>query len=265
MNRVLLLDDHPALKAHYANAFGDRLDYCHSVAEMDQLIEQGVEWKAAFLDYDLGRGQPTGLHASLTLTDACPQTRLIVCTPLADNSRTMFAVAAWHWLGVRAVLDKQAAVEPLVKATVDTGADPTAPYRARLFSTYANLIDYLFRSPDWLEFWKIWYEVRGTLAGATSKLKTRFPVSRIRQFHGMIGAEVENFQDALVGSYPDLPDSDYNLTASAVVAFAYWNQEFFADRALPIVLERTRPWERRPLPAAEHERSARRSRRASSG
>lgn len=120
MTRILLLEDEPTYDSHFENAFGKGVvESFRNVDEIMVSLNTSTGWNYAFLDFDLGRtSSKTGLSAFALLKEHSPLTKLIGFTNVGENSRTLFAVAAYRWFNMRGLLNKSDATQERLRAIV---------------------------------------------------------------------------------------------------------------------------------------------------
>lgn len=243
MPDVVLVDDHPAFGDQHRQVFGDGVHWCRSASQLAADLDSGTQWTTAFVDFDLGRGQQTGLTAMTLLAKHSPQTRAIAYTSLSDNGRTLFAVAAYRWFGCTSVLDKSLGDAGTLRAAA-AGANPTPPaWRNRLHHS-AHLIDELFQEPSWTALWRVWPDVNGSMRAVRDALPGHTPYS-IGQFAKLALPAMENFESAFLGRQRLPVDRGNTARATPLARFAHSHDAFFRAPDLGLALDHGKPWERR--------------------
>lgn len=248
MLRILLVEDHPMLFEAYEAAVGKQnLTWCATVPQLRRLIELGQRWDLAFIDFELG-AEPnlagTGFGALLELRKLTPCPRLVVSSNLTDGGRELFALAAYQWFGVRAVVDKRDATKSLITSVV-SGADPTAPARREKFHTSGFLINTLFQEPSWSRIWGVWFDANGSIPVARKLLNNSVTDYQLRTFQKQALDAVENLRAAFFTQEQAItPEGrQYNFTAP-LIGFVHRNQPFFGAPELDRALAVGKPWDR---------------------
>jgi CheY-like chemotaxis protein len=172
---VLLVDDVPGEAVNFARVFGEQLTATRTLAELEEQLASARNWDLAFVDFNLSDSSATGLTAMLRLQQHRPQTKVVTYSQLAENGRVLFAAAARHWLGARAVLDKSHNhPQTLLRyaAALAAGLDPSpVQWRSRL--QRAGLIDALLPDTTWIERWRALDEAAGDVGAAAALLNLR--------------------------------------------------------------------------------------------
>ena len=249
MTRILLVDDHPTVASHIRQLFGD-VDVCRDIRQLARAIEDGGEWAAAFIDFDLSgvaaEHERTGLSALRLLMQARPQTRRIAYTTLSDNGRTLYAVAAYRWLDTAVVLDKASDESALRAAASPHGANPTPRAWQTKLSQHAHLIDHLFAKYNWLALWRIWRQYDGSIRAIGDHLQPGTGNTRnsVLVFSREATSAMTAFREAFYGSRPTTYERGNSALATPLVAFADANDKFFNAPDLPDVLDFAKPWNR---------------------
>jgi len=246
VTRILLVDDHPTVASHIRQLFGD-VDVCRDIRQLARAIEDGREWAAAFIDFDLsgvaGEPEQTGLSAHRLLMQARPQTRRIAYTTFDENGRTLYAVAAYRWLETAVVLDKASDESALRAATSPRAANPTPPaWQAKL--RHAYLIDHLFAKYSWLALWRIWRQYNGSIRAVSDHLPPGNTPNSVRTFSEEATSAMTAFREAFHGSRPTTYERANSALAAPLVAFADANDKFFNAPDLPDVLDFAKLWSR---------------------
>jgi hypothetical protein len=246
VNKVLLVDDQPPHESHFRRLFG-QVDVCRSYAEAAQEISQGADWSAAFVDFDLaGTAEepgPTGLSVLLLLLQKQPHVRRIAYTTLNENGRGLYAVAAWHWLETKIILDKASDEAALLTAARPGAPNPTMPARQEKMR-YAGYIDDLFAQYNWLSLWQIWRFHNGSVKAVRDHLPHGNTPNSVREFSEKAARAVENFRTAFEGQNPISYERKKSAQATPLVAFAEANSKFFHAPDLQEILHFAKPWDR---------------------
>lgn len=246
MNRILLVDDHPPLASHFRLLFGDDVDVCRSHDDVVQILDAETSWSAAFVDFDLsGTSEPqrSGLSVLRLLLEHRPQTRRIAYTTLSENGRTLYAVAARHWLKTKIILDKASGEYALKAAASHDGPNPTPPaWEEKL--KFASLIDDLFAQYSWLSLWQIWSFYNGSIKAVGDHAPRGSNPTSIREFSENAADAIENFRCAFEGPKRLSYERKNSARAAPLVAFADANSKFFSAPDLQEILNFAKPWDR---------------------
>lgn len=247
MTSILLIDDQPAHASHHRHLFG-AVDVCRDHHELRAALDQGQDWSAAFVDFDLSGASEeprrTGMSALCLLMQERPRTRRIVYTTLTENGRTLYAAAAYHWLKTTVILDKSSDDRALLAAGSADGEDPTPPAWRRKLASHAYLVDHLFARHNWLALWQIWRYYDGSIKAISDHLPRGNTPASIRDFSENATAAVKNFRAAFHGPSPTTYERGNSARATPVVAFADANSKFFNAPDLQEVLDFAKPWDR---------------------
>jgi DNA-binding NarL/FixJ family response regulator len=94
--RVLLVDDHPTVRAGLELVLGDddRIEVVGSVGDGEQAVEQAVRLTPDVVLMDLAMPGIDGVETTRRLLAAYPKARVIVLTSFADNQRILAALDA---------------------------------------------------------------------------------------------------------------------------------------------------------------------------
>ncbi|GAA3609607.1 hypothetical protein [Microlunatus ginsengisoli] len=231
--RVLLVDDIPGEAANFRVAFGAGLTSVRSVAELERQLAAGVEWEVAFVDFNLSSRSTTGLSALLALARQRPRTRLVSYSQFVENGRVLFATAARHWLGARAVLDKTQNDPYTLRhyaTALTAGIDPS-PLQWRYRLQRAYLIDAVLPDLSWVERWRALDRAAGdvTVAAALLQLKA----THLRSFKDRATNAVNEFNAAFF----DLPDRGSSRNKKGILGtFAAQHTSFLTAPDLPDAL-----------------------------
>jgi ActR/RegA family two-component response regulator len=239
---VLLVDDQPAFGAIHHQAFGPAADWCTSTAQLAEALKTGRRWTTAFVDFELGRHQPTGLTALSLLADY-PETRTVVYTTLGENGRTLFATAAYSWFGCSTILDKSHGDATTLRAAA-AGHNPTPEAWRERLRQGPHLVDDLFQEPSWAALWRVWPEVNGSIKAAREALPGHSDNS-IRQFSKRALEAMENFRDTFLGPRTLTVSRGNTARATPLATFADSQDHFFKAPDLERALRHGQPWGRR--------------------
>jgi CheY-like chemotaxis protein len=242
--KILLIDDYPSERSHHRRVFGERLDVLRTIGQLEAALATGDNWTVAFVDFDLGSGEMRGgLTALRLLRESRPQTRLIVYTDLGGRGRTLFAAAAWHWFGVRDLLDKPTAEPEELREAARTAGHATSTQWASKLSRSAHLIDTLFRTPKWRELWVLWPNI--VTYSAAYKVIPNLPHAASRTFQERASDAAEWFSTEFFGSEPTSIKTikrETSQRATPLAVFATKNRDFFAAGDLADILDYIKPW-----------------------
>lgn len=247
MTRILLVEDQPIPVAYFREIFGE-VDVCLDIRQLSRAIEQGGDWAAAFIDFDLtGLAQEpklTGLTAHRLLMQARPHTRRIAYTTLDENGRTLYAAAAYHWLKPAVVLHKASNERMLRAAASPHGANPMpSPWQNKL-SQHAHLIDHLFAKYNWLALWQVWHQYNGSIRAIADHLPPGNTPNSVKTFSQEATRAMTAFKEAFYGSQPPAYERGNSALATPLVAFADANDKFFNAPDLQDILDFAKPWDR---------------------
>jgi DNA-binding NarL/FixJ family response regulator len=112
--RVLLVDDHPAVRLGLRNLIDDQPDMAvvaEAAGVRQALAEPGTPADVAVLDYDLGPG-PDGLYLATCLRELGPQPRVLIYSAFTDSALAVTAILA----GADGLLGKDALADVLCTA-----------------------------------------------------------------------------------------------------------------------------------------------------
>jgi CheY-like chemotaxis protein len=231
--RILLVDDVPGEAANFCQAFGPDLTALRTIAELESAIDAGQSWDFAFIDFNLSSRVHTGLTAMLMLIRDQPHTRLVTYSQLAENGRVLFAAAARHWLGSRAILDKSQNDPQNLRRYVTAlaaGLDPS-PVQWRNRMHRAHLIDAVLPDVTWVERWRALDQASGdvTIAAGLLKLKT----AHLRGFKDRATAAVNQVNEAFF----DIPNRGPSRNKKGILGtFVAQHTSFLTAPDLPDVL-----------------------------
>jgi ActR/RegA family two-component response regulator len=201
--RVLLLDDTPGEAANFAAAFG-HFTHARTVEQLDTALETGPAFGVAFVDFNLGSPQHTGLTALARIRHRRPGCRVIAYSQLAESGRTLYACAARHWFAADALLDKvhnHAGTLQRYAAELADGVDPTPPgWQRRL--EHAGLIDDIIAEPYWVQIWRALHESAGEIQAAARLLGR--DASQLRGFKDRAMTAVVEFNRVIHDIEPPL-------------------------------------------------------------
>ena len=245
MTRILLLEDEPTYDSHFEKTFGEgAVDSFRSVEEVVAALKTSIGWNYAFLDFDLGqKSSKTGLSAFALLKEHSPLTKLIGFTNVGENSRTLFAVAAYRWFNMRGLLHKSDATSARLQA-IAQGRDlmPNEEWRTSLLRESWR-VDELFPHK---RFGPLWREVTAARAQplALSRRVPGEPESFARKtFVPRATAAAAAFSEVFL---PTLNLND-EKPQPTLIEFVRQNYTFFSAPDLLEILEIVRPWNRRSL------------------
>ncbi len=247
MSRILLVEDHPMLPEAYEVAVGKQnLTWCATVPQLRRRIERGERWDLAFIDFELGTEPDlvgTGFGALLELHKLTPCPRLVVSTNLTDGGRLLFAIAAYQWFGVRAVMDKRAATRTMITGVV-SGADPTAAPRLKDFRTSGFLINNLFQEPSWSRIWRVWPAANGSISVAHKLLGNSVTTYQLRTFQKKAARAAENLRAAFFPQEQAItPEGRQSDFSAPLDGFVHRNHLFFGAPELDAALAVGKPWD----------------------
>jgi hypothetical protein len=241
------VEDQPSYASYLREIFG-QVDVCRDVRQLARAIEEGGEWAAAFIDFDLTglaeESERTGLTAHRLLMQARPQTRRIAYTTLDENGRTLYAVAVYHWLKPAVVLHKSWDERALRAAASPHGANPMPSAWQTKLSQHAYLIDHLFAKNNWLALWQIWRQYNGSIRAVSDHLPPGNTPNSVRRFSEEATSAMTAFKEAFYGPRPTTYERGNSALAAPLVAFADANDKFFNALDLQDVLDFAKPWNR---------------------
>jgi DNA-binding NarL/FixJ family response regulator len=115
--RILIVDDHPALRAGLVSmlmAYDDRFDVVAQAASAEEAaaLASAKHPDVVLTDYDLGKGQPTGVDLIKRLKGAQPDIRHMLITAFTDDEYLLLA----HDAGASAFLEKNTHASDLARA-----------------------------------------------------------------------------------------------------------------------------------------------------
>jgi len=201
--------------------------------ELEAAIAAGHTWDFAFVDFNLSSRVHTGLTAMLWLARERPRTRLVTYSQLAENGRVLFAAAARHWLGSRAILDKSQNDPQTLRRYVGalvSGLDPSpVQWRSRMHR--AHLIDAVLPDVSWVERWRALDQASGdvTIAAGLLNLKNAY----LRGFKDRAPAAVNLVNEALF----DIPNRGPSRNKKGILGtFVAQHTSFLTAPDLPDVL-----------------------------
>jgi len=235
VSRVLLVDDHPAMRDGFKAAFpAGEADAYGTLADV-RAAGPPSRWSAVFVDFDLSSTTETGLSVLAYFTAASPQTRLVVYTMLSENGRALFALAAHQWFHVQVVLDKASGDRITMGKAADPGEDnPTAPGWKKHLHQHADLVDDLLPNAGWIPFWRAWPELNGSLELARKKFSEPGQPEALRKFSVQAGEAVRRFHSAFGGPAAAAMRAN-TARATPVASFALAHDHFFGAPDLEAV------------------------------
>lgn len=235
--RVLLVEDHSAFNHELREGF-KRAEITHVRSVHALRALEPADWDVAFVDFQLGDGDLTGLSAYLHLKQVSPRTRCVTLTSLGESGRTLFAVAASRWFGAWATLDKRMLDEESIRA-IATGVNPTPELWTENLHHHAYLIDRMFAEPSWAQFWRRWLEAGGTHRGMAMLV----PGSghACRSFAAENVDNIRNFSDAFLGA---AAKTSSTKTQVVISTFVEKHHLFFQAPDLTAAVDHAQPWRR---------------------
>lgn len=239
--RVLVVDDQDYAQVPLVSALGPVVDWCPNIGQLKRRIDNGETWRAAFIDFFLGIGEPCGLNAMMLLRRATPDIRLVSFTTFGDGGgRTLFAAAANHWYN--AVFVNKGNLDPsIVRRAADPTDNPTDS-RLRQQLRHAHLVDALFVEPSWLPIWQAWPRFDGSQAAIVTALGPTYTPAVVRGFAQRAITAVERFEAAFAASDPvSKPARGNRAQAAPLARFAAENRVFFSAPDLGHVLSDVNP------------------------
>jgi CheY-like chemotaxis protein len=231
--KVLLVDDVPGEAVNFYDAFGSDLTAVRTVEDLEQRLAGGATWDFAFVDFNLSLRSKTGLTAMLSLRSGLPETRLVTYSQLAENGRVLFAAAARHWLGARAILDKSqndpATLRRYVTA-MTTGLDPSpVQWRNRMHRAY--LIDGVLPDESWVDRWRALDSAAGDVTIAAQLLDMK--PAHLRGFKDRATSAVNQFNEAFF----DIPNRGPSRNKKGILGtFVAQHTSFLTAPDLPRLL-----------------------------
>jgi hypothetical protein len=244
-DRVLIVDDQDYASVPLISALGPVVDWCPNVRRLKQRIDNGETWRAAFVDFFLGNGEPCGLNAMMLLRQASADIRLVSFTTFGDGGgRMLYTAAADHWY--QAVFVNKGDLDP---STLRRAADPSdnpTDWRLRQLLRQTHLVDALFAEPSWLPIWRAWPRFDGSQAAIVTALGPTYTPNIVRGFARRAVAAVERFEAAFTPSDPVAKPARGNRAQAAPLArFAGDNRVFFSAPELDRVLSAVKPGDHR--------------------
>ena len=235
--RVLLVEDHSAFNGQLRDGF-ERAEITHvrSVAELRAL--EAADWDVAFIDFQLGDGDLTGLSAYLHVKQVSPRTRCVTLTALGESGRTLFAVAARRWFGAWATLDKRILDAERIRE-IATGANPTPELWTENLRHHGYLIDLMFAEPAWVQFWRRWLEAGGTHRGMAMLIPGS--AQACLDFARANVGNIHNLSDAFLGTTGTARSSKPQVVIST---FVEKHHLFFQAPDLVAAVDAAQPWRR---------------------
>ncbi|GAA3609622.1 hypothetical protein GCM10022236_09110 [Microlunatus ginsengisoli] len=200
---VLLVDDTPGEAANFAAAF-DRLTHVRTMEQLDAAVAGNRPFDIAFVDFNLGSADYTGLTALARLRRRRPGCRVVSYSQLAESGRTLYACAARHWFAADALLDKVHNHAETLRRYADQlagGANPTPiGWQRRL--EHAGLIDDIVAEPYWVQIWRALHESAGEMQAAARLLGR--DAAQLRGFKDRAMAAVVEFNRVIHDIEPPL-------------------------------------------------------------
>lgn len=233
MTRVLLVDDHSMMQEGFRAAFPGAADTCSSLAQVRALGEPG-QWSTVFVDFDLSSTVETGLGILAYFDSVSPRSRLVVYTTLSDNGRALFALAAHQWFGVTVVLDKASGDRATMRRAADPADNPTAPGWQRHLREDADIVDDLLPQALWIDFWRAWPGLNGSLQVAKKRFREKGQPEAARKFSEQATDAVNRYHRAFGGPAFAITRATA-ARATPVASFALAHDRFFQAADLPAV------------------------------
>jgi CheY-like chemotaxis protein len=230
---VLLVDDVPGEAVNFSRVFADHLSAARTLTELEEQLDSGRTWDLAFVDFNLSDPSVTGLSAMLRLRQLRPETTIVTYSQLGENGRVLFAAAARHWLGARAVLDKsQNHPQTLARyATALAGGLDPSPVQWRKRLQRAHLIDALLPDASWIERWRALDQTAGDVTAAAAMLNLK--PAHLRGFKERAVSAVNQVNEALF----DLPNPGPSRNKKGILGkFIAQHTSFLTAPDLPAVL-----------------------------
>lgn len=136
--RILIVDDHPALRAGLAamlTAYDDRFDVVAEAGNVTEALASASRLgpNVVLTDFDLGKGQPTGVDLIRQLRQSQPDIRHMLITAYTDDEYLVLA----HDAGASAFLEKNTGASDLVRA-IEAVAAGFTQYPERLRAVLAK-------------------------------------------------------------------------------------------------------------------------------
>jgi hypothetical protein len=223
---VLIVDDDFREVSIFEEAFGDHaVTVCRSFAELKRI--PSVTWGVAFVDFDLGEREPTGLSALKWLRERS-ESPIVSYTRMGESGRALYCAAAKSWFAANASLDKSLVTsENLHRYVRDLALrhDPTPPLlRAQL--ARADVINELLPDATSVRLWREYYDLDGDEAAIRRTLGLH--VHNIRTFKEHAMDAVVAFEDTFFGRVMPLDKERKNRNPKGVITkFAGANRHFF--------------------------------------
>lgn len=217
--RILLVDDVPGEQNAFRSVFGSRVTAVRDLSALDAALALGTTWDLAFVDFNLGRGGPTGISAMHRIRAQRPGTKLVAYSQYAENGRMLFAAAARHWYGAAALLDKSHNYpQTLLRYSemLMMGLDPS-PVLWRDKLRQSSLIDRLLPDLDALRKWQALHRSYGDIDLAARLLDLR--PTQLRTFKDRATTAVNEFNEAFLGiPHPGITRNKKGILAAFVAS-----------------------------------------------
>lgn len=237
VQRVLLVEDHSAFNGQLRDGFGRaEITHARSVHELRALPP--ADWDVAFIDFQLGDDDLTGLSAYLHLRQVSPRTRCVTLTALGESGRTLFAVAASRWFGAWATLDKRILDDERIRG-IAAGLDPTPELWTENLRLHAYLVDLMFAQPAWVQFWRRWLEAGGTHRGMAQLIPGSGQAAR--DFAAANVGNIHNFSDAFLRTGATVQSGKPQVV---IGTFVEKHHLFFQAPDLAVAVDAAQPWRR---------------------
>lgn len=136
--RILIVDDHPALRAGLVamlGAYEDRFEVVAEAASAAEAVAQACALvpDVVLTDFDLGKGQPTGVDLIREIRASTPEIRHMLITAFTDDAHLLMA----HDAGASAFLEKNTQASDLARA-IEAVAAGFTQFPERLRSALAK-------------------------------------------------------------------------------------------------------------------------------
>ncbi len=214
---VLLMDDTPGEAAAFSAAFAE-LTHVRTVDQLEAALAGSARVDLAFVDFNLGSADYTGLTALARIRRRRPDCRVVAYSQLAEGGRTLYACAARHWFAADALLDKvhnHAETLQHYASLLAEGRDPTPiGWQRRL--RHAGLIDDIVAEPYWVQIWRALHESAGEMQAAARLLGR--DAAQLRGFKDRAMAAVVEFNRVIHDIEPPPGQRNKKGVLSAFVA-----------------------------------------------
>jgi hypothetical protein len=161
VTRVLVVDDDFREQGFFREVFDNAVTVLRTPTDVVAGVQAGSRWDIAFIDFDLGETDRSGLSAWISLR---PVTRWCISyTRAAEAGRILYNLATRHWFGADAVLDKSLAEPATLYSFVEQLSRGTDPSQATVprYLRHAPLIGQILPDPQSVLLWRKWNELGG--------------------------------------------------------------------------------------------------------